>query len=284
MGPLLLAALPSCRLTSDSRLMTPDSLLIALHHGRTARGGASAARDTGPLRHGVRAGAPVAGDVSSRAGALPSALAAVPAPSARRGHGHRWRPRRVCRLVSPRRVPDKLLDAVPLHVDQAREVSSRQPDHPFTAVVGDARELPYEDQSADAVVLFGPLYHLTERDDRLRALAEARRVLRPDGVVLAAAISRFASLSDGLKYGLLEDPAFVQIVSRDLDEGQHRNPGDHPNYFTTRSSTTRRNWSRRSPRLVSRWQHWWRSRDQRCSFPTSTTGGGMKHDESNCSP
>src|SRR3954468_3745037 len=46
-----------------------------------------------------------------------------------------------------------LLDAVPLHVEQAREVSSRQPDRPFTAVVGDARQLPYEDQSADAVVL-----------------------------------------------------------------------------------------------------------------------------------
>ena len=126
-----------------------------------------------------------------------------------------------------------LLDAVPLHVDRARQLSSRQPDHPFTAVVGDARHLPYEDQSADAVMLFGPLYHLTERDDRLRALAEARRVLRPGGVVLAAAISRFASLSDGLKYGLLEDPAFAQIVARDLDDGQHRNPGDHPNYFTT---------------------------------------------------
>jgi ubiquinone/menaquinone biosynthesis C-methylase UbiE len=126
-----------------------------------------------------------------------------------------------------------LLDAVPLHVEQAREASSRQPEHPFTTVVGDARNLPYEDQSADAVVLFGPLYHLIERDDRLLALSETRRVLRPGGVVLAAAISRFASLSDGLKHGFLADPAFAQIVARDLDEGQHRNPNDRPNYFTT---------------------------------------------------
>jgi SAM-dependent methyltransferase len=126
-----------------------------------------------------------------------------------------------------------LLDAVPLHVEQAKEASSHQPDSPFTAVVGDARDLPYEDAAADAVVLFGPLYHLTERADRQRALTEAKRILRPGGVMLASAISRFASLSDGLKYGFLEDPAFAQIVDRDLDAGQHRNPGDHPNYFTT---------------------------------------------------
>jgi len=126
-----------------------------------------------------------------------------------------------------------LLDAVPLHVTQAREASARQPDHPFSAEAGDARALPFADASADAVLLFGPLYHLTERTDRLQALREVRRVLRPGGVVLAAAISRFASLFDGLKYGFLDDPDFVSIVERDLSDGQHRNPRDHPAYFTT---------------------------------------------------
>jgi ubiquinone/menaquinone biosynthesis C-methylase UbiE len=126
-----------------------------------------------------------------------------------------------------------LLDAVPLHVTQAREASAQQPDHPFTAEIGDARALPYADESADAVLLFGPLYHLIEPGDRLQALAEARRVLRPGGVVLAAAISRFASLMDGLKRGYLDEPGFVSIVERDLADGQHRNPADHAGYFTT---------------------------------------------------
>jgi len=48
------------------------------------------------------------------------------------------------------------------------------------------------------VLLFGPLYHLTERADRLRALAEAGRVARPGGPIFVATISRFASLLDGL--------------------------------------------------------------------------------------
>lgn len=126
-----------------------------------------------------------------------------------------------------------LLDALSLHVQQARETSSRQPDHPFQAAVGDARSLPYEEASADAVLLLGPLYHLTEREDRVQALREAGRVLKPKGSVFAAVISRFASLWDGLRRGFLDDPLFWEIVEGDLRTGQHRNPENNPAYFTT---------------------------------------------------
>ncbi|MBX9627149.1 MAG: class I SAM-dependent methyltransferase [Gemmataceae bacterium] len=127
-----------------------------------------------------------------------------------------------------------LVDPVPLHVEQAAELSRRQPDRPIASVaVGDARRLDRPDASADAVLLLGPLYHLTDRADRLAALLEAGRVLRPGGVVLAAAISRFASALDGLRLGLLDDPAFRAIVDQDLTDGQHRNPTNHPHYFTT---------------------------------------------------
>jgi SAM-dependent methyltransferase len=99
--------------------------------------------------------------------------------------------------------------------------------------VGDARTLERDDASADAALLMGPLYHLTERDDRIRALSEARRVLRPGGIVLAVGISRFASTMDGLCNGYFADPEFERIVEGDLRDGQHRNPSGRPNYFTT---------------------------------------------------
>jgi len=125
-----------------------------------------------------------------------------------------------------------LVDPVALHVEQASAVS--RPGAALAgAQVGDARRLPFKDEVADAALLLGPLYHLTTRGDRIRALREARRVVRPGGVVVAAAISRFASTYDGLFGGALDDPEFEKIVERDVAEGQHRNPTGRPGWFTT---------------------------------------------------
>jgi ubiquinone/menaquinone biosynthesis C-methylase UbiE len=127
-----------------------------------------------------------------------------------------------------------LVDPVPLHVEQARSAAPVRPGAALaSAAVGDARALPLLDASADAVLLLGPLYHLTERAARLQALAEARRVCRQGGVIIAAAISRFASTLDGLRGGYLEDPTFAAVAAGDLRDGQHRNPTDDPAYFTT---------------------------------------------------
>jgi ubiquinone/menaquinone biosynthesis C-methylase UbiE len=126
-----------------------------------------------------------------------------------------------------------LIDPVPKHVEQARVASARQPQHPLaSAEIGDARQLSHENSSADAVLLLGPLYHLVERADRLTCLREAHRVLRPGGLVWGAGISRFASLFDSLSSGFFDDPQFIPILDRDLQEGQHRNPTGNPIYFT----------------------------------------------------
>jgi ubiquinone/menaquinone biosynthesis C-methylase UbiE len=124
----------------------------------------------------------------------------------------------------------RIIDAALRHVAKANaELGSLG----VVAELGDARSLSALDNGSDAVLLFGPLYHLTKSSDRKRALTEARRVVRPGGVVAVAAVSRFASLFDGLARGYLFDPDFVPIVERDLAEGQHRNPDDRPHWFTT---------------------------------------------------
>jgi SAM-dependent methyltransferase len=129
----------------------------------------------------------------------------------------------------------RLVDPVPLHVQQASAASAAQPDRPFSAILGDARHLDEPAAAYDAVLLMGPLYHLTERAERLAALSAARRVLRPSGRLFAVGISRFASLLDGLRTNALSDPRFAAIVERDLREGQHRNPDPkgRPEWFTT---------------------------------------------------
>jgi ubiquinone/menaquinone biosynthesis C-methylase UbiE len=127
-----------------------------------------------------------------------------------------------------------LLDPVPKHIEQANCASMNQPDFPLaSAKIGDARALDWQDNSMDALLFLGPLYHLPEREERLKALREASRVTRRGGRVFAAVISRFASLMDGIFHRLLDDPEFVPIVEQDLIDGQHRNPTDNPVYFTS---------------------------------------------------
>jgi hypothetical protein len=79
----------------------------------------------------------------------------------------------------------------------------------------------------------GPLYHLTEAAERAVALREAFRVLVVSGIVVVAAISRYASAIDGLVRRRTRDPRFVEMRNRDLADGQHRNDTERLDYFTT---------------------------------------------------
>lgn len=124
-----------------------------------------------------------------------------------------------------------LVDAIAHHVDEAARRSATASRPLASCAVGDARALSFPDSFADCVLMLGPLYHLTSRADRRRDLDEARRVLRDGGRLFGAAISRFASLLDGLQRDLIADPAFVDIVKRDLRDGRHTTTGD-ARYFT----------------------------------------------------
>ena len=126
-----------------------------------------------------------------------------------------------------------LVDASPRLVDEARQRNAALDRAVASLTVGDARALPQPDASAAAVLVMGPLYHLTRQTDRDAALREAFRVLVPNGVVAVAAVSRYASALDGLSRQLTRDPVFVAIRDRDLVDGQHRNESNHPEYFTT---------------------------------------------------
>lgn len=128
-----------------------------------------------------------------------------------------------------------LVDPMPLHVEQATEAAAGS----FTAALGDARDLAEPDASQDAVLLLGPLYHLVERAGRVRALAEAARVVVPGGVVVAAVISRYASLMDGFCLGFVDQPGFVPVLLDTLGTGTHRNPRGEQHLFTTAYFHTR---------------------------------------------
>jgi ubiquinone/menaquinone biosynthesis C-methylase UbiE len=81
----------------------------------------------------------------------------------------------------------ELLDPVEHHVAQARRAG-------IPAITGDARRLPWPNECKDAVLMAGPMYHLTEAADRRLAIREATRVLRPGGTLAVIAINRTANL------------------------------------------------------------------------------------------
>lgn len=116
-----------------------------------------------------------------------------------------------------------LIDPIEKHVKRATKRASKL-DNPFTANLGEARDLPFEDNFADLVILHGPLYHLQNANDRLKALEEAKRVLKPRGILLGFAINYTASTLVGLWQGLIHDPDFYNMCIEELTTGIHNPP------------------------------------------------------------
>lgn len=119
-----------------------------------------------------------------------------------------------------------LVDPVQKHIALARNRSSRQ--NFFHCLLGEAQNLDLQNETADLVILHGPLYHLQEEEQRMKALSEARRVLKPGGIVLAFAINFTASTLAGLVNGILHKTKFFSMCMEELTSGIHTPPGSWP--------------------------------------------------------
>lgn len=97
---------------------------------------------------------------------------------------------------------------------------------PYIAEVGGAREINKPDESADVVLLMGPLYHLQNESDREKALKEAYRLLKKGGLLIAAGISKFSSATWALSvYGngcdFIDDDIYMNMLKLELTTGKH---------------------------------------------------------------
>ena len=126
-----------------------------------------------------------------------------------------------------------LIDLSPKNIELANAHSKKTGIQLQRCETGDATALNLASDQFDLVLLMGPLYHLTDKEERVRALSEAKRILRPGGHVLAAVISRYASLFDGFKRDLVMDNKFEELLVNDLKSGIHLNNTGNPEYFTT---------------------------------------------------
>ena len=96
--------------------------------------------------------------------------------------------------------------------------------------ITDARSIERPPESADAILLFGPLYHIVEYNERQLCLQECYRLLKPGGMLYTAAITRYATLLwattvYGERNRLLDENAFYEMIEHEIKTGHHiKNP------------------------------------------------------------
>ena len=79
----------------------------------------------------------------------------------------------------------------------------------------------------------GPLYHLMNLTDRMKAISEAYRILKPGGLLIAAGISKFSSATWALSvYGngvdFIDDDVYMDMLKREMSTGEHIRPSKYP--------------------------------------------------------
>lgn len=103
--------------------------------------------------------------------------------------------------------PTTLLDLAAANVAFAKQKARQYHTH-LQAYEGNALDLSrFADASFEAVFLMGPLYHLLEEEERLLALKEATRVLKPGGYLFAS----YIGIASGMIYVMREMPSAVLL-------------------------------------------------------------------------
>ncbi|MCA9119930.1 MAG: methyltransferase domain-containing protein [Planctomycetaceae bacterium] len=106
------------------------------------------------------------------------------------------------------------------------------PDTPF--VHGDIRELPFEDESFDVYVSLGVIEHFTSGQSQI--LAEAARVLRPNGVILISVPALNSYRKMRIRYKTYREksalPFFEDCYSREELESLLEDAGFHCKHHT----------------------------------------------------
>lgn len=70
----------------------------------------------------------------------------------------------------------------------------------------------------DMVLVFGPMYHLYTKEDKVKALKEAKRVVKPDGIILVAyCMNEYSILTYGFKEGHMKE----SIRNQKVDDSFH---------------------------------------------------------------
>ena len=82
-------------------------------------------------------------------------------------------------------------------------------------VLGNAINLSmFDDNSFDAVILFGPMYHLISVNDKVKALNEAKRVVKNNGFIFVSyCMNEYAVITHAFKENYIKDCSSNKLLS-----------------------------------------------------------------------
>ena len=90
------------------------------------------------------------------------------------------------------------------------------------AMQGNALHLKkLEDNTYDLTLLFGPMYHLMTKEEKIQALSEAKRVTKPGGIILVAYVMNEYAV---VVYGIQENHIEESVKNGTLDASYHTVP------------------------------------------------------------
>ena len=100
------------------------------------------------------------------------------------------------------------------------------------AYLGNATNLSkFDDNSFDIVLLFGPMYHLITKEEKLKALSEAKRIVKDNGYILISyCMNEYAVITYGFKEGNIKDC----INNNMVDNNYHITPSNNDLYSMVR--------------------------------------------------
>lgn len=113
------------------------------------------------------------------------------------------------------------VDIVPMHIAELNKKVKRKDIKNVTGVVGDSTDVHFENNSFDVVLLLGPMYHLDKRA-REKSLLEAKRICKPDGIIVWAYLNKVAVFSGIVSTYEFRETISKEIIAQIVDKGQDK--------------------------------------------------------------
>lgn len=129
-------------------------------------------------------------------------------------------------------LKNKGYDVTAVELIKHNLMTLRKKDNSIKSYQGNAIDLSkFNDNSFDMVLLFGPMYHLISMNDKVKALKEAKRIVKKHGFIL---ISYYMNEYAIIMHGFKENTILDDIKNKLVDSNFHITPKEDDLYSMVR--------------------------------------------------